>query len=284
MNILGLDTCFGACSAAVGINVGTGEIAPPDKASGYSPSQTSEAGPVSRLIGLCEQMQRGHAERLAQMIEDVMTRAELEFSQLGRIAVTTGPGSFTGTRVGVATARALALAADLPLIGVSTLEVMARSPIIKSAATEQVGEFGGQLGGHALTGPPGAKTGKTGNPGSADQMAVIVDARRDQVYAQLFSTDGQQAKTPPLLLSLTEAAQIGGETPILFVGTGAKLVSKLAIDAGRQTIVKATSLQPDIVNYICKAAMDPVKAGSVKPLYMRPADAKPQTAKLIARA
>ncbi len=280
MNILGLDTCFGACSAAVGINVAAGETAPPDKVSGDS---TSGAGP--RLIGLCEQMQRGHAERLAQMIEDVMTRAELEFSQLGRIAVTTGPGSFTGTRVGVATARALALAADLPLIGVSSLAVMARAPLIATASIEGGGELDDQLDDHALTGTPSAKPGETGNPQSAaDQMAVIVDARRDQVYAQLFSFDGHHAKSPPLLLSIAQAAQIGGKTPILFVGSGAKLVSKLTIDAGRQTIVKATSLQPNICDYIGMAALAPVEAGAVKPLYMRPADAKPQAGKSIARA
>jgi len=240
MNILSLDTCFNACSAAVGQDIG-------DRA------QT--------ITGLCEHMQRGHAERLAQMISEVMGTAQFDFTGLDRIAVTTGPGSFTGSRVGVATARALAMAADLPLIGVSSLAVMAMSPLIDDD-----------------------KDGEEGVSDTIDQLAVIVDARRDQVYAQLFSRDDKQPKTPPLLLSIRDAALIGGSGPILLVGSGAELVSNATLDAGRQTVVKATSIQPDICDYVCAASMLPATCDAVNPLYMRPPDAKPQTGKSIARA
>lgn len=72
-------------------------------------------------------MSRGQAERLAPMVREVMQTAGVAFAELDRIAVTKGPGSFTGVRVGLSFARALALALDKPCIGVSTLEALALS-------------------------------------------------------------------------------------------------------------------------------------------------------------
>lgn len=77
------------------------------------------------LAHLREPMARGHAERLAPLAEAAMLAAGLSFAALDRIAVTTGPGSFTGLRVGLAFARGLAAALQRPCIGVSTLKVLA---------------------------------------------------------------------------------------------------------------------------------------------------------------
>lgn len=77
------------------------------------------------LKTLSEPMQRGHAERIAPMVHEAQVEAGAAFNAIGRIVVTTGPGSFTGVRVGLAFARAMALALDVPCVGVSTLEALA---------------------------------------------------------------------------------------------------------------------------------------------------------------
>ena len=77
------------------------------------------------LAYLSEQMNRGQAERLAPMVREAAEQASVAFDQIDRVAVTTGPGSFTGVRVGLSFARALALSLDKPCIGVSTLEALA---------------------------------------------------------------------------------------------------------------------------------------------------------------
>lgn len=100
MLVLAIDTCLDACSVALARN---GEA----------------------IAAKSETMLRGQAERLAPMARELMQAAGVEFGQLDRIAVTTGPGSFTGVRVGLSFARALALALAKPCVGVSTLEALA---------------------------------------------------------------------------------------------------------------------------------------------------------------
>ncbi len=100
MRVLAIDTALNACSVALA------------------------DGDDVRAV-LSEPMQRGHAERLAPMVQEVMARAGAVFDSIDRLVVTTGPGSFTGVRVGLAFARALALALAKPCAGVSTLEALA---------------------------------------------------------------------------------------------------------------------------------------------------------------
>lgn len=104
MITLAFDTCLTACTAAV---------------------LEDERVLVSRV----EPMARGHQERLAPLVYEVMTEAELSFDRLDRIGVTIGPGSFTGLRVGLAFAKGLGAALDRPVIGIGVLEADRKSVV-----------------------------------------------------------------------------------------------------------------------------------------------------------
>ena len=231
MNILAFDTCFDGCSVCVAERAG---------------------GAVVELSAMMERFETGHAERLIPMIGDAMSKAGLDFDRLDRIAVTTGPGTFTGMRIGVAAARALALACGAKTVGVSSLAVMAE--VAKRDIT-------------------------------AEQLAIVVDARRGEVYAQLFGPDGGlDARPPPLLLSIDEAAQLGGNGPIVFVGSGAAVVATAASGQGRDAGSHFPDLLPDATALAFIAAALRATDDLLVPFYLRPPDAKPQVGKAIARA
>ena len=105
MNILALDTSMGACSAAV----------------------LRTNGAERTLFVRQQAMARGHAEALMPMVAETMEEASLAFAELGLIAATTGPGSFTGVRIAIAAARGLALVTGAGLFGTDSLTVMAKA-------------------------------------------------------------------------------------------------------------------------------------------------------------
>jgi tRNA threonylcarbamoyladenosine biosynthesis protein TsaB len=138
-----------------------------------------------------EDMTRGHQERLGGMVRAAMASAGWSFEDLDRIAVTRGPGSFTGLRVGLAFAQGLGLALARPVSGLSTLAALARD-----AAPE---------------------------PGVA--VWALIDARRGQVYAQRFA-DHVQMEDPAALAVEDAAARIADEREnVILVGSGAALVA-----------------------------------------------------------
>ena len=109
MITLALDTCLAACSAA---------LLDGDRV-------------LARRV---EPMARGHQERLAPLVAEVMAQAGLAFDRLDRVGVTVGPGSFTGLRVGLAFAKGLGQALSIPVIGVGALEALA-APLAADPAT-----------------------------------------------------------------------------------------------------------------------------------------------------
>src|SRR5471032_1430538 len=141
MRVLAIDTALEACSAAV--------------------LDTENGGVASESLP----MVRGHAEALIPLIGRVMKQAAMAFSELDRIAVTTGPGSFTGLRVGIAAARGIALAAAKPVVGLTTLAAYA-APYIAADDTLPV--------------------------------VVAIDARHDHVYLQVFGPGGRTLVAPRL--------------------------------------------------------------------------------------
>lgn len=117
------------------------------------------------LAHISEHMNRGQAERLAPMVREAAEQAGVAFDQIDRVAVTTGPGSFTGVRVGLSFARALALSLDKPCIGVSTLEALAleegedglRAALIETPGASYVALY---ENGVALIAPQGVERGE----------------------------------------------------------------------------------------------------------------------------
>lgn len=129
-----------------------------DTATRFCAACLFEAGADRVPAAIEEEIGRGHAERLTGMVDEVMRKAGIGFAALAGIAVTIGPGSFTGIRVGVAAARGFALARDLPVTGVTTLETVAV-----------------QLGTEAR--PDGS-------------FAVLIGGGRGQIFLQHFAADG----------------------------------------------------------------------------------------------
>ncbi|MCP8897281.1 tRNA (adenosine(37)-N6)-threonylcarbamoyltransferase complex dimerization subunit type 1 TsaB [Shinella daejeonensis] len=140
MIVLAIDTAGAGCYAAL-----------------YDSAEDRVLGVAGADIG------RGHAERLMGIIDAALAAAGLVLADVGRIAVTVGPGSFTGIRVGVATARGLALALAVPAVGVSSLAALARE----------------RSGGRPLL--------------------AIMDAKRDEAYCQAFDAAGRPLGEPELL-------------------------------------------------------------------------------------
>ncbi len=229
MNILAFDTCYGACSAAV----------------------------LRSACDACfehfELRQSGHAERLIPIISAVMVEAGLAFSDLDRIAVTVGPGSFTGTRIGVAAARALAASTSLPVIGVTTLEVIAETFAVLEGDTS----------------PP--------------EVLVAIEARNNQVYAQIVSLSERKQSSVPALMTHSEAASLLPDAACTIVGSGAERVAALVNARSAPLFVFSAQLEPRAAILAQIAMRRDADAEPVRPLYLRPPDAKPQTAALLQR-
>ena len=226
MRVLAIDTALEACSAAV-----------------LDTEQPAAAAHESLP------MQRGHAEALMPLIARVMERTGLAFAALDRIAVTTGPGSFTGLRVGLAAARGIALAAGKPAIGLSTLAAYA-TPLVAADATHPV--------------------------------VAAIDARHGQVYIQVFGPGGRTV-VPARVAPLREALRVSTTGGPALIGTGARLLAE-AWPAGEQPprLIDARGA-PDI-EWVARlgAAADDIGTPP-KPLYLRPPDAQPQTSAQVAR-
>jgi tRNA threonylcarbamoyladenosine biosynthesis protein TsaB len=189
-------------------------------------------------------MARGHAEALIPLIERVMARVEGGFASLDRVAVTVGPGSFTGLRVGIAAARAIALAGNIPAVGVSTLAALAAPLILEE------------------------------EPGT---IVVAVDAKHSHVYFAAFHEDGRLF-IPPRFSSVREAIRdLGPDTPLRLAGNGAPLLAIEAWGQGIKADISGDRVAPDI-RFVARLGLLADPAGAPpRPLYLKAPDAKPMT-------
>jgi tRNA threonylcarbamoyladenosine biosynthesis protein TsaB len=225
MNILALETSMGACGVAV-LKIASGDRS---------------------VVTREERMTKGHAEALMPMLAAGMQEAGLDFSQLHLVAATLGPGSFTGVRIAIAAARALALVTPAKLWGTDSLSVMARSVLSTGA-----------LSGHATP------------------FVVAIDARAGQLYFGLFEADGRK-RMGPLLLSHEAAAEHLPAQTSLAVGSGAAALADAASRNGLRIEARLPDFQPNAVALVELAAEADETLPTLRPLYLRAPDAKPQT-------
>lgn len=223
MIVLAIDTAGAACATAV-----------------YDSDQDRILSEVSEVIG------KGHAEKLMAMVDEVLAKADKALPDLHRIAVTIGPGSFTGIRVGLAAARGLALALGIDVVGISTLSVLAL------AYREE-------------------KEGRNG------EVLAAMDAKRDEVYTQRFGAGGEPVDAPALVSVddfLQMAAGVGG-----VAGSGRHLLPQ----GHKDLLPEESAMDRFPIEHVARLGAVAEVSGKPKPLYLRGPDAKPQTGFAVAR-
>ncbi|HET9413730.1 MAG TPA: tRNA (adenosine(37)-N6)-threonylcarbamoyltransferase complex dimerization subunit type 1 TsaB, partial [Pseudolabrys sp.] len=219
MRVLAIDTALEACSVAV-LDTERADF------------RTHESLP----------MQRGHAEALMPLVARVLDRVQLDFSAIDRVAVTTGPGSFTGLRVGIAAARGIALASGKPAIGLTTLAAFA-APFIAADDTLPV--------------------------------VVAIDARHDHVYLQVFGPGGRTL-VAPRIAPLREALRVSSTGMPRVTGTAAAKLAALW-PAGERAPTKVDQRGAPDINWVARLGAAASDTGTPpKPLYLRSPDAHPQ--------
>ena len=222
MNILSFDTTLNRCSVAV---------------------LTDDQVLAHRF----EALQRGHAEALMPMVSAALDDAGLAFPDINLVGVTTGPGTFTGQRVGLSAARGFGVAQSLPVQGVGSL------PAIALAARQD---------------------------GCETDILVVLDARRGQYYVQNFAAEQSicLSGTAPLAIETAELAKYLPAGPCTIVGTGVTMVQEMS-DLDKDHISFSTSGPEADAIAVARLARDIVACDGMPeeppaPLYLRAPDAK----------
>lgn len=222
-NYLGIDSSTGACSVAV------------------------LAGERVLAHGR-EEMSRGQSERLVPMLEAAMRQAGLGFEVLDAIVVTRGPGSFTGVRIGMATAKGLGQALGIPTLGITGFDAVC-------LAASGTGE------GH---------------------LAVVLESRRADLFFQLYGPGGVPVGAPearPADSIADRLAEVAGT--VLLAGDAAAAVHARGLEKGIGSFVLSPVMAPDAREVALLAARGghAVEGAALKPLYLRAPDVtKPRTA------
>lgn len=227
MRILAIDTALGASSVAV--------------------LDSAEEAPIAFAS---EAMERGHAEALLPILRTTIAGLDGGFPSLARIAVTIGPGSFTGIRIGLSAARAMGLALGIPVVGVSTLSAYA-APLIAGLDGEIV--------------------------------AVAIDARHGNVFFQAFAPGGRTLVSPRVT-SLKEAARAIGAGSVRLAGSAAAALALECWGLGLQAQVADGAGAPDIVWVARLGLAAEPRLAEPKPLYLRPPNVTPPTGGVVERA
>lgn len=226
MRILAIDTALDACSAAL-----------------IETIDDSVLGFESREIG------RGHAEQLLPIVDSVMKKADARFEHIDRFAVTIGPGSFTGLRVGLSAARGFGLVTKKPVVGISTL-----AAFIAPLMTQD----------------------------QAVPVVAAIDAKHGNLYMQMVGAGGRTLVTARAA-GLRETVRAVALGPVRIVGNAADMLAAHWPPKLPQPVLVEQRVAPDIVWVARIAAVADPERARPKPLYLKLPDAQPQTAGRIAR-
>lgn len=144
-----------------------------------------------RLLSFLEtHLENSHAENLTLMIQEAVRLAKVQLHDIDAFALAKGPGSYTGLRIGCSTLKGLCFTFDKPLIGLSTLQIMAEG-LYSFVDTNTL-------------------------------IAPMIDARRAEVYAAVYNAQGKEILAPtPIVLEQGSFSELLSERPVLFVGNGA---------------------------------------------------------------
>jgi tRNA threonylcarbamoyladenosine biosynthesis protein TsaB len=193
-----------------------------------------------------EVLSKGHAERLLPMIELALADAGTQFQDIELVAVTVGPGTFTGIRIGLSAARGIALTTGVKVAGVTTLAAIAEGARESSAAAEETA------------------------------IAVLHDARRGELFCQIFSSDVDSP--PPELIALTDAVSMIPAGPAMVVGSGVRQVEEQILKYRPDVRFSSAPINPDAI-FVAGIGARQAKMGIVgidppEPLYLRAPDAR----------
>ena len=225
MKVLGFDCAGQGCAAAVLIDGGVA---------------ASRSTPMAR----------GQAEALVPMIETVLTEAGCAAAALDLVAVTIGPGGFTGLRIGIATARGLALAASIPAAGITSFAAIAAAV------------------------PPATRGGRP--------LLVALDSKREEIYLQRFSPEGREIGAPALFAPAA-VRDWAGAAPLLLAGDAA---ARLAPFLAGSVELLPEILVPDPAD-VARLGLGAWQAdpqlGPPRPLYLRAPDTSLPKPRILAR-
>lgn len=225
MNLLAIDCSANLCAACV-----------------FDTDARAERGRAVLDLG------KGHAEHLIGVVEAAMRQADVRFSGLGAVAVSVGPGSFTGIRVAVSAARGFALALKIPSIGISTLEALAAEA-------------------RATLGPR--------------KVLAALTSGEDHVQAAGYDALGAVWHTASVM-TVGEAAELAQRGDAALAGTAARRIADAL--PGWAPSIGAEAATADIATYARLAADRPSGGERPRPLYLREPDAKPQAGFILPRA
>jgi tRNA threonylcarbamoyladenosine biosynthesis protein TsaB len=239
MRIVGIDTSAATASVAL-LEDGrlVAERCHPDSTAGNAAGSTS--------------FKSNHAEILLPLIESVVRQARITIPEVSGIALSIGPGSFTGLRIGLSTVKGLAYGWRIPVVGISTL----------LAQAARASDFDGLI-------------------------CALLDARKNEVYVALFRKRGQELArlTEDLLVPvgsvIDQVRGAAGDMPCLFIGDGARRYEKLLLDAlgGRARLCEENSVS-SCAAAVARLGMERMRRseaddlGELVPVYLRPSEAE----------